>query len=256
MKRYTVKQVARLSGVTVRTLHFYDEIGLLKPAYYGENGYRYYEKAELETLQQVMFYRELNVPLEQIKAILARPGFDRVTALKAHRERLAGEVDRYRRLLQTIDATIAGLNGDDAMASEQMFQGFSPEKQKQYERDLVDTYGEGMQAKIDDSKRRIKGWTKADWDASSKTWNDFLAALGALARDGKPADSAEVQALIPTHRQWLEAYWTPVRESYIGLGQLYAGHPDFRAQFDAVHQGLADFCAEAMRVYAENELPE
>lgn len=256
MKRYTVKQVARSSGVTVRTLHFYDEIGLLKPAYYGDNGYRYYEKDQLLTLQQIMFYRELNVPLEQIKAILSSPGFDRVMALKAHRERLAGEVNRYRRLLETIDATIAGMNGDDEMSSEEMFQGFSPEKQKQYEKDLVDMYGEGMQAKIDDSKRRIKDWTKADFAASTAKWQAFLEALGAIAKDGKAADSAEAQALIPTHRQWLEPYWTPVRASYIGLGQMYASHPDFRKQFDAVHEGLADFCAEAMRVYAENELPE
>lgn len=254
MKRYTVKEVGRLSGVTVRTLHFYDEIGLLKPAYYGDNGYRYYEKDQLLTLQQILFYRELNVPLEQIRAILATPGFDRLKALKAHRARLENEVQRHKRLIRTIDGTIAELEGASTMANEEIFSGFSAEKQKQYEKDLVDRFGPGVQDKIDDSKRRMKGWTKADFEASTKRWNAFLERLGALARDGKAADSAEVQALIPEHRAWLEQYWTPVRESYIGLGGLYAGHPDFRKQFDAVEPGLADFCAEAMRLYAEREL--
>ncbi len=254
MKRYTVKQVGKLSGVTVRTLHFYDEIGLLKPAYYGDNGYRYYEKDQLLTLQQILFYRELNVPLEQIKAILATPGFDRLRALKAHRARLENEVKRHRQLLRTIDGTIAELEGAKTMASEEMFSGFSPEKQKQYEKDLVDRFGPGVQTKIDESKQRVKGWTKADFEAATERWNAFLESLGVLARDGKAADSAEVQALIPEHRAWLEQYWTPVRESYIGLGRLYADHPDFRKQFDAVEPGLADFCAEAMRVYAEREL--
>ena len=254
MKRYTVKEVARLSGVTVRTLHFYDEIGVLKPAYKGENGYRYYEKEQLLGLQQIMFYRELDVPLEQIKLIMSSPGFDRLATLKAHRARLEGELKRHRDLIRTIDATIAELNGKKTMANEQIFGGFSPEKQKRYEKELVERYGDGMQAKIDDSKRRIKGWKNEDFQASSARWQAFLADLGALAKAGKTPDSAEVQALIPTHRAWLESYWTPNRESYTGLGQLYASHPDFRSQFDAVHEGLADLCAEAMRVYADREL--
>ena len=256
MQRYTVKDVARLSGVTVRTLHFYDEIGLLKLAHYGENGYRYYEKEQLLGFQQIMFYRELGVSLEQIRAILQSPEFDRLGALQSHRERMEQEIDRHRRLLRTIDDTIAELKGADAMSDQNMFQGFSAEKQEQYEKELVDTYGDGMHAKIDESKQRIKGWTREDWVASSKRWNDFLSALGAFARDGKAPDSAEVQSLMPTHHKWLEQYWTPARDSYIGLGQMYASHPDFRSQFDAVQQGLADFCAEAMRVYAERKLPQ
>jgi len=254
MKRYTVKEVARLSGVTVRTLHFYDEIDLLKPAYYGENGYRYYEKDQLLGLQQILFYRELDVPLEQIRTILSTPGFDRLKTLKAHRERLEGEMKRYRKLLRTIDSTIAELNGAKTMANEQLFEGFSPEKQRQYEKDLVDRFGPGVQAKIDESWKRVKGWTKEEFKASTERWQAFLVGLGALAEAGKTADSDEVQALIPSHRRWLESYWTPVRESYIGLGRLYADHPDFRKQFDAVRPGLADFCADAMRVYAEREL--
>ena len=205
-------------------------------------------------LQQILFYRELDVPLEQIRAILTSPGFDRLTTLTAHRARLEAELKRYRQLIRTIDGTIAELNGAKTMANEQIFEGFSPEKQRQYEKELVDRYGDGVKTKIDESKQRIKDWTKDDFQASSEQWQAFLASLGGLAGDGKAADSGEVQALIPSHRGWLESYWTPVRESYIGLGRLYADHPDFRKQFDAVRPGLAEFCAEAMRVFAEREL--
>src|SRR5215470_5707729 len=103
---YTVKQVARMSGVSVRTLHFYDEVGLLKPAYVGANGYRFYEEPQLLTLQQILFYRELGFELKQIKQILTRPEFDKIAALKEHREVLGEKAARTQTLLATIDKTI------------------------------------------------------------------------------------------------------------------------------------------------------
>src|SRR5215204_5813633 len=103
---YTVKQVARMSGVSVRALHFYDETGLLKPAYYAANGYRFYEEPQLLTLQQILFYRELGFELKQIKRILGRPGFEKLAALQSHREVLVEDQDRTRALIETIDKTI------------------------------------------------------------------------------------------------------------------------------------------------------
>src|SRR6478672_2887507 len=96
---YTVKQVARISGVSVRTLHFYDEAGLLKPAYYGANGYRFYEEPQLLTLQQILFYRELGFELKQIRRILGRADFEKVAALKSHREVLGDKLGRTRELM-------------------------------------------------------------------------------------------------------------------------------------------------------------
>src|SRR5688572_13095458 len=104
---YSVKQLAKLSGVTVRTLHFYDEIGLLKPAYHGANGYRYYEEEQLLTLQQIRFYRELGFELKLIQDLLGRSDFDRAAALKTHRQRLQGDLQRTEELIQTIDDTLA-----------------------------------------------------------------------------------------------------------------------------------------------------
>ena len=122
---YTVKQVAALSGVSVRTLHFYDETGLLKPAYVGTNGYRFYEEPQLLTLQQILFYRELGLELKQIKQVLGRAEFEKVAALQSHRQVLEEQLTRTRSLLGTIDKTIAHLKGRKKMTTEEMFVGFS-----------------------------------------------------------------------------------------------------------------------------------
>ncbi len=122
---YTVKQVAAMSGVSVRTLHFYDETGLLKPAYYGPNGYRFYEEPQLLTLQQILFYRELGFELKQIKRILGRADFEKVAALQSHRKVLQKNLARTRTLIETIDKTVEHLKGTKKMKSEEMFVGFS-----------------------------------------------------------------------------------------------------------------------------------
>src|ERR1700751_5865778 len=121
---YTVKQVAAMSGVSVRTLRFYDEAGLLKPAYLGANGYRFYEEPQLLMLQQILFYRELGFELKQIQRIVGRADFEKVAALRSHREALERNLTRTRRLLETIDTTIEHLKGAKTMSSEEMFAGF------------------------------------------------------------------------------------------------------------------------------------
>ena len=122
---HTVKQVAAMSGVSVRTLHFYDETGLLEPAYIGANGYRFYEERQLLALQQILFYRELGFELKEIRRILGRPDFQRLDALRAHRESLEESLARTRRLLETIDRTIDHVEGGKPMTGEEMFAGFT-----------------------------------------------------------------------------------------------------------------------------------
>jgi DNA-binding transcriptional MerR regulator/quercetin dioxygenase-like cupin family protein len=122
---YTVKQVAAMSGVSVRTLHFYDETGLLKPAYLGANGYRFYEEPQLLTLQQILFYRELGFELKQIQRILGRADFEKVAALQSHRKVLEKDLIRTQSLIETIDKTIQHLQGTKKMKTKEMFKGFS-----------------------------------------------------------------------------------------------------------------------------------
>lgn len=121
---YTVKQLAVMSGVTVRTLHFYDEMALLKPAYTAANGYRIYEEPQLLMLQQILFYRELGFELKRINEILSRPKFQKIAALKSHRQVLEKNVTRTRTLIETIDKTIGHLKGTKKMKSEELFLGF------------------------------------------------------------------------------------------------------------------------------------
>ena len=122
---YTVKQLAAMSGVTVRTLHFYDEMALLKPAYTRPNGYRMYQEPQLLMLQQILFYRELGFELRRIHEILSQRKFEKIAALKSHRKVLERNVTRTRTLIETIDNTISHLKGKKQMKSEELFTGFS-----------------------------------------------------------------------------------------------------------------------------------
>src|ERR1044071_10218812 len=122
---YTVKQVATISGVSVRTLHFYDEAGLLKPAYHGANNYRFYEEPQLLILQQILFYREMGFELKQIKEVLGRSDFEIVDALRLHRTVMQKKLARTHELIETIDKTIQHLNGSTKMNSHDMFAGFT-----------------------------------------------------------------------------------------------------------------------------------
>jgi DNA-binding transcriptional MerR regulator len=256
MKLYTVKEVAKLSGVTVRALHHYDQVGLLKPAQVGENGYRYYGREELLRLQQILFHRELELPLEAIADVLDQPGFDRLDALRRHRKTLSKKATRYRRLIKTLDRTLAALEGDTQMKDEDLYKGFAPEKQAQYEAELIDRFGEQARASIEASKAALKSWSKSDWERSGREYAEVEAGMGKALADGLPANSEAVQSLIRRHHGWVALMWNrkPSGEAYAGLGQMYLDHPDFHARYEAVQPGLAEYMAEAMRAFAEREL--
>jgi MerR family transcriptional regulator, thiopeptide resistance regulator len=253
---YTVKQVAKLSGVSVRTLHHYDELGLLKPASVGANGYRYYGRDELLRLQQILFHRELGLSLAEIGQVMDAPDFDRHRALRAHRDKLAADVKRYRRLMQTIDQTLAALEGERQMDDKDLYAGFAPEKQAEYEAWLVDRHGEPMKDRIEQSKARMKGWSGADFASFKADGEATERAFAKALTEGLPADSDAAQALAARWAGWIEKAWgrKPTRESFIGLGRMYGEHPDFQARFEALAPGLTEYLAEAMRVYAERKL--
>lgn len=134
---YTVKQLAKISNVSVRTLHWYDEIGLLKPAYQGANSYRYYEEKQCLKLQQILFFRELGFPLNDIQKLLMQDDFDHIKALEAHKQILERDINRKNQLIATIDKTIQHLRGKHKMSNEELYYGFDSQRQKQYERELV-----------------------------------------------------------------------------------------------------------------------
>jgi DNA-binding transcriptional MerR regulator len=250
---YTVKKLAEMSGVSVRTLHFYDETGLLKPAYYGANGYRFYEEAQLLTLQQILFYREVGFELKRIKRILGRSNFDQVAALESHRQVLRKNLVRTRKLIVTIDKTIDRLKGLKKMKNEELFVGFDPAQQARHEQYLIHRFGEGMRESIAQSKEKVKDWTKADWGKSGAAFGAICQDLVKLMGRQMAEDSHEVQHVIRRHYEWLTQFWAPTRDSYAGHSQLIVDS-GLRKAYEADHPQLPEFACAAMKVFAAKEL--
>lgn len=250
---YTVAKLAKLSGVSIRTLHWYDEVGLLKPAYHGCNGYRYYEEKELLTLQQILFFRELGFELKQIKKILGKSDFDQLVALSSHRKVLQKELERTRKLIRTIDKTIKHLKGEQKMEDHEAFHGFSKEKQAEYEKELIDRFGEKTKAAIEESKKKVTGWSKTQWEESKGEFEAICKKLTALLEQDSAVDSIEVQEVIRSHYEWLKRFWTPDQESYAGHGRFII-ESDLKKPYEAYHQNLPQFISDAIQVFADKEL--
>lgn len=250
---YTVTKLAKISGISVRTLHWYDEVGLLKPAYYGSNGYRYYEEEQLLTLQQILFFRELGFELKQIKKILGRSDFDKMVALSSHRQVLKKSLERTKKLIKTIDKTIEHLKGNKKMKENELYYGFTKEKQADYEKQIIKRFGEEGKAYIEESKQNVKNWSKADWDDSKEEFDIICKELTNLLENNIEADSKEVQSVIRRHYNWLKQYWTPTRESYTGYGQ-FIEQSELRKAYEEYHSELPRFIVEAIQVFADNEL--
>jgi DNA-binding transcriptional MerR regulator len=253
---YTVKQVASISGVSVRTLHHYDAIGLLKPDSVGANGYRYYGRDELLRLQQILFHRELGFSLDEIRRALDAPDFDRAAALKRHREKLLADAQRCRRLVRTIDETLAALQGATKMKDRNLYRGFSAEKQAEHEAWLIERYGEGMRPRIAQSKRAAAALDPGQIEDLGREGkaveNDLLEAYQAAF----PAGSAAVAALIRRHHAWVSRAWNrrAMAQEFTGLGQLYLEHPEMRRRYEDRAPGFTEWMAESMRQFAEREL--
>jgi DNA-binding transcriptional MerR regulator len=257
MKDLTVKQLAAISGVTVRTLHHYDEIGLLRPASVGANGYRYYGRKELLRLQRILFHRELGVPLSEIAELIDLEGDNQIGVLQQHREKLEAERERYRVLIETIDRTIADLKGERLMADAELYKGFSPEKQAGYEAWLIERYGEPMRKGIEEAKRvhakRSPAEQKNFLETQGKELQEVEQALAGALRNGIDPGSDGVDLLITRHRAWVGAMWgrpcSP--ERYSGLADLYLAHPDFVSRYERIEKGFTEYLTSAMKEHAK-----
>lgn len=250
---YTVAKLAKLSGVSVRTLHWYDQVGLLKPAYHGTNGYRFYEEKQLLLLQQILFFRELGFELKQIQKILGRSDFDKLVALSSHRQILKKNLERTKRLIETIDKTLNHLKGIKKMKDQEMYHGFSKEKQKEYEKQIIERFGEKGKAHLEECHQNVNNWTKSDWEKSRAAFAQICQELAESMKKDLKADSIEVQGIIRRHFQWLKQFWTPNRESYSGHGQFIA-QSELRKAYEAFHPQMPEFIAEGIQLFAEKEL--
>ncbi|GAB4578032.1 MAG: transcriptional activator Mta [Anaerolineales bacterium] len=243
--QYTVKQLSELAGVSVRTLHYYDEISLLKPPLVGQNNYRYYDDDSLLRLQQILFYREMGLELTQIKDILDAKNFDLVSALQTHRQTLQAKIERLNTLIQTVDVTIMHIIGEVNMSKKNIFEGFNEEKQKQYEEEATNLWGEGV-------KETVKLWNSY----GKERQQEILAEGGAIYADiaanmDKAPESEEIQAMLVRWHEHLRYFYEPSIETLGGLGDMYHDHPDFNATFTAIHPDLPGFLKKAIAHYVD-----
>ena len=246
VKMHTVKQLAKLAGVSVRTLHYYDEIGLLKPSWVGGNGYRHYEEDALLKLQQVLFYRELDLSLEEIKTVVGQPDFDVLEALESHRKALVGRLARIKQLLRTVDNTIHQLKGRGKMNAKGLFEGFGEEEQEKYAKEAEEMYDPEI---VKASNRKWKAYSTVEKEriiADGKAIHIELAAA-----IGKGAGSPEAQKLIGRWHQNLQNFWSPNDDQLLGLADMYNDDPRFKASYDKVNPKLAGFMREAVKIYVK-----
>lgn len=250
---WSIAQVARMSKVTSRTLRHYDDIGLLTPAWVGRNGYRYYEREQLLSLQRILIMRELGLGLDAIAEII-HDGRDQAEALRMHHGWLLAERDRFDRLARTVARTIDELEGGDNVTKESMthwFEGFDSAKQAELQEEARQRWGAEV---VDAANERVKDKPKDWWQQEGAKWLDTLRAVVALIDAGKAPDDAEVLDVVDGHYRWISQFWTPNRESYTGLGNLYTDDPRFRANFDKTDPRLAEFLRDAIAAYAQARL--
>ncbi len=239
-----IKEFAKLTGVSVRTLHYYDEIGLLKPAFVDEqNGYRFYDENSFSRMQEILFYRELDFELKSISEILSSPDYDKQKALAEQRKLLILKKERLERIIDALDdatkgkVTMTAFDNSDYETA-----------RKQYETEAKQRWGE-----TDAYKEHIEktaNYTKDKWQEVNDGLNTVLAKFVKCKKDGYTADSNKAQTLVNELQAFLtENYYTCTNEILAGLGQMYVADERFKTNIDKHALGTAEFISTAIKVY-------
>lgn len=247
---YTVQKLSQIAGISTRTLRYYDEIDILKPARINSSGYRIYGLEEVDRLQQILFYRKFGISLEKIRNIVTDPHFDRVQALREHRERLLEKKQQLDLLLENIDKTIAFGEGKIVMTDQEKFEGFKQklvdDNEARYGHEVRKKYGD---AAVNEANQKVKNMTKEQYDEVTKLETEVLAMLDAAFQTGDPAGEL-AQKAAELHRRWLSFYWGHYsKEAHAGLAQMYVDDERFKAYYDKKQPGAAAFLRDAILVY-------
>jgi MerR family transcriptional regulator, thiopeptide resistance regulator len=251
-RTYQVKDVARLTGVSVRTLHHYDAIGLLVPGARTAAGYRLYSEADLLRLQQILIGRELGLPLEEIRRSLDDPRFDRRAALLEQRARLRDRARHTEALIRAVDVALAALDGSHTgeIHMKELFEGFDPSRYEEEARRRWGTTGA-----FAESQKRTRRYTPADWKTlAAEQAAVYQAAFSAL-KAGKAPSSADAMDAAERHRMTIDRWFYPCNhQMHRGLASMYESDDRFRQSIDEHGEGLTSFLAEAIRANAARHL--
>ncbi len=245
---YNISAFAALAGVSTRTLRYYDRIGLLRPAQVTAAGYRVYGAAEVDRLQQILFYRELEVPLVEISALLARPDFDRRTALRAHISALKARKQRLQLLIDTAEKSLAATKGESTMTDNEKFEGFKQElidrNEAQYGSETRAAYGDEA---IDAANKKLKSMPAAEFNEMQLQEKEILTRLAAAVAAGQAPDGDEGRAIATLHHSWL-CHKMPAcpPATHKGISALYVQDERFAAYYDKTRPGCAAFLHDAV----------
>ncbi|WP_438349362.1 MerR family transcriptional regulator [Paenibacillus sp. FA6] len=247
---YTVQKLGHMAGVSTRTLRYYDQIGLLKPARMNSSGYRIYGQTEVNRLQQILFYRELGVGLENIQELLTAPSFDGKIALREHRTKLLEKRAQLDQLIANVDATLAQTEGSIPMTNEERFKGFKQtlidDNEKKYGKEIRTKYGD---TQINQTNQKIKDMTEAQYADVEQLEVAVHEALAKAISTGDPAGEF-AQHAADLHRQWLSYFWNAYsKEAHAGVAQMYVDDERFTAYYDEKQPGVAAFLRDAILIY-------
>jgi MerR family transcriptional regulator, thiopeptide resistance regulator len=245
----TVGAVARRAGVTVRTMHHYDELGLVVPGERSDSGYRLYGRREVERLQEVLFFRELGFGLDEIKEIVDRPGYDRTDVLRRQRDLLMAKADRLLAMVDAVDIALeAGRTGMN-LTEEEMLEVFGDHDPTEHQREAAERWGDTEAYR--ESARRVARFTKDDWMELGREAADINDAFIALMAAEAPADGEEAMAVAERHRVHISKWFYECSvEIHAGLGEMYVADPRFTANIDKAAPGLAAYMSKAMQANA------
>lgn len=246
---YTVQRLGRLAGVSARTLRYYDEIGILKPARINSSGYRIYGGAEVDRLQQILFYRELGVGLDRVKELMDDPAYDAAQALRTHREELLERKARLEALIASVDRTLAARQGGVTMSDEEKFEGFKDrlivENEAKYGAEIRAKYGE---EEVRRSNEKLRGMSEAQYAEMNRLAEEVAASLAEAFAAGDPTGEA-AQRTADLHRQWLSYSWSSYsKEAHAGLAQMYVDDERFKAYYEK-QPGMTEFLRDAIFAY-------
>ncbi|OPX88489.1 MAG: HTH-type transcriptional activator mta [Pelotomaculum sp. PtaB.Bin104] len=249
---YTIRKLAQLAGISTRTLRYYEEIGIIKPARINLSGYRIYGQAEVNRLQQIMFYKELGFKLEVIKEILMSPSFDEAKALKEHREKLLDKRKQLDLLIVNVEKTIALIEGRMTMTDQEKFKGFKQklidENEKKYGNEIREKYGEDT---VNKSNEKLKNMTQEEYDVANRLANEVTITLAEAFKTGDPGSDL-AQKAADLHKQWLTHFWSEYsKEAHAGLAQMYVDDERFKQYYDEKQPGTAEFLRDAIFIYTD-----
>lgn len=249
--KYTVKQIARLAGISTRAIHYYDQIGLLKPSYVAGNRYRYYGDKELAKLQQILFFRELEFPLSRIRQIVQAPGYNPLEALKDQRKLLQLKKTHTEQLIATITKTITELKGGEHMSNDDKFSVFNDPTYRKHKREVEERWGNTDAYK--QSMERVGKMSKAELEKVKEEGENIADSVADLLKKGFTADSKEVQEQIERFYNHMRRFYEPKPEMFRGLGQMYVDDPRFTEYYEKRAKGLAVFMRDAMAYFADRQ---